>query len=269
MDKIKTSKKVEEIYNKIITERLLDHTCQFFIQTPDGYKPFGSGVFVALHDAYFIFTASHVADKLIENDNDLYIRIESDAFINVIGKVKYTNTESARGIDLAYIKLDEQIVSPLINKYKFLTIDKIRKHDNLLVGAANYCVMGFPENNIDYETGELITTAQAYFTFPTNDNPYEYYRLSKNDWIILQMSGKAEDVTTKERLPMNTHLYGISGCGLWLMLPNTHDNSCDYRLVGIMTDYKKDKYYCLIGNKIHLLLAAISFFENMKFKALK
>ena len=65
---------------------------------------------------------------------------------------------------------------------------------------------------------------------------------------------------------MNTHFHGLSGCGLWLMMPNMSDNSYDYRLVGIMTDYRKGKYYCLIGNKIHLLIEALSFFENMKFR---
>lgn len=266
MQKIKTSKQIDEIYNKIISERLLAHTCQFFEEKSDGFKPFGSGVFVMIHDVHFIFTASHVANVLSDETFDLFIKIGNDEYINVVGRVKYTDFNTSRGIDLAYIKLDKQMIPALTEYYTFLTIDKIRRHDRLLVGAANYCVIGFPENNVIYDDGELNTFAQVYFTFPTNDNPYEYYKLSKDDWIIHKMTGKSQDIITKEKSPMSNHFYGLSGCGLWLMMPNTNDNSYDYRLVGIMTAYRKGKYYCLIGNKIHLFFEALSVFENMKFR---
>ncbi len=96
MEKIKRSKKVDEIYNRIISERLLDHTCQFFVEKSDGLKPFGSGVFVILHDVHFIFTASHVADRLSDKNSDLFIRIDNDEFINVVGRTKYTDKTVAR-----------------------------------------------------------------------------------------------------------------------------------------------------------------------------
>jgi hypothetical protein len=262
---IKTSKQVVELYNRIISERLLDHTCQFFIKKPEGLRPYASGVFVVIHNVYFIFTASHVADILSNKICDLFIKIDNDEYINVIGRGKYTDSDKSKGIDLAYIKLDNQMIPHLIDNYKFLTIDKIRKHDRLLEGAANYCVLGFPENSFDNKNDYADTKAQAYFTFPMNDKPYGYYKLSKEDWIIVKITGKGQDVITKEKLPLNTHFYGLSGCGLWLMMPNVNDNSCDYRLIGIMTDYKKGKYFCLIGNKIHLLIQALSIFENMKF----
>ena len=140
----------------------------------------------------------------------------------------------------------------------------MRIHKNLLEGGANYCVFGFPENNVFYEGGEINTYAQAYFTFPTNDKPYEYYGLSKDQWIIVTMTGKSQDVITKEKSPMDTRFYGLSGCGLWLMMPNMKENSCDYRLIGIMTDFKKRKYFCLIGNKIQFLIEALGVFENVK-----
>lgn len=269
MKQIKTSKQIDKLYNKVISEKLLDHTCQFFEEKGDGLKPYGSGVFVAIHDVHFIFTASHVADAFGEKKTDLFIFIGNEGYIRVEGKVKYTNLDKSQGIDLAYIKLDEQMIPSLKKYYNFLTTDKIRKHNKLLAGAANYCVIGFPENTVEYKNGELVATAQAYFTFPTNDNPYNFYKLSKDNWIILEMTGKSQDVVSKEKLPMNTHLYGISGCGLWLMMPNTEDNSCDYRLIGIMTHFKKGKYYCLIGNKIHILMEALMRFENMNFRIRK
>jgi hypothetical protein len=266
MQKIKTSKQVDELYNKVISEKLLGHTCQFFKENPVELKPFGSGVFVVIHNVHFIFTASHVADVLADKNNDLFIKVGYDKYVNVVGRVKYTNSNKSRGLDLAYIKLDEQMIPPLTEYYTFLTLDKIRKHNKLLVGAANYCVIGFPETNITYENGELNTFAQVFFTFPTNNNPYKYYKMSQDDWIILQMTGKSQDIITKAKLPIDIHFYGLSGCGLWLLMPDTYENSCDYRLIGIMTSYRKGKYFCLIGNKIHHLIEALNVFENINFK---
>jgi hypothetical protein len=265
MQKIKTSKQVDELYNKVISGKLLGHTCQFFKENPVELKPFGSGVFVVINEIHYVFTASHIADTLADN-KELFIKVGYDNYLNIVGKGKYTNLHNSRGLDLAYIKLDDQMIPPVMEYYSFLTIDKIRIHNKLLVGAANYCVIGFPETNVNDENGEINTYAQVYFTFPTNDNPYQYYKLRKEDWIILQMTGKSQDIITKKKLPMDTHFYGLSGCGLWLLMPDTYENTCDYRLIGIMTSYRKGKYFCLIGGKIHHLIQALRVFENIDIK---
>jgi hypothetical protein len=268
MQKIETSKQIDGLYNRIASEVLIHHTCQFFIKKSDGLKPYGSGVFVLNHDTHFIVTASHVVEVLDNKGTDLYIQIALDEYINVGGTIKRTTVNNKKAIDLAYIKLDEQLIPELTNIYNFLTIDKIRNHSSLHVGGANYCVIGFPDNSFNNEGGISKPAAHVYITLPTNDKPYKYYNLNKDVWIILKMTGKSQDVVTKKKQPMHTHFYGLSGCGLWLMMPNVYENSCDYRLIGIMTEYKKDKYFCLIGNKIHVLLQALTVFENMKFRTI-
>lgn len=269
MEKITISEKVDELYNRLASEKLIHHTCQFFIEKSGGLKPFASGVFVIIHNTHFIFTASHVVEEMTDNDTDLFIQIGENEYVNVVGEIKQTYLNNSKGIDLAYIKLNEQIIPKLASNYNFLTLDKIRKHNRLLEGSANYCVIGFPENSFEYDNDIFVPAAQVYITFPTNDNPYEYYKLSKNDWVVVQMTGKCQDVLTKKKYSIDTQFYGLSGCGLWLMLPKVNEGTCDYRLIGIMTDYKKGKYFCLIGNKIHLLLEALVVFENMKIKTLK
>lgn len=268
MEKIKSSKQVAEIYNRLASEKLIHHTCQFFIEKADGLKPFASGVFVLIHNVHFIFTASHVVEIIDKKESGLFIQIGEGDYVNVVGQIIRSDLNKSKGIDLAYIKLEEQIIPDLTKTYDFLTLDKIRNHNRLLEGGANYCVIGFPENSFEMEDENLKTAAQVYITLPTNDNPYNYYKLSKNDWIILKMTGKSQDVVTKEKQPMDTHLHGLSGCGLWLMMPKVNENACDYRLIGIMTDYKKGKYFCLIGNKIYHFLDALTVNENMKFRTL-
>lgn len=269
MEKILTTKQYVEIYDRIVSEKLLGYTCQFFEKGTNGMKPYGSGVFVIIHGVHFIFTASHVVNAIAEKSLDLFIPLDSGKYIKVLGTFMYTDLNNDKGIDLAYIKLDDQMIPDLNEYYNFLPIDKVRKHDRLLVGGANYCVVGFPENNREYIEGELVSVAEAYFTIPTNDKPYKYYKLSKEDWIIVNMTGKSKDIETKEKLPINTHLHGISGCGLWLMMPNLGDNSYDYRLIGIMTDIRNDKFFCLIGNKIHHFIEALIVFEKMEFNSRK
>ncbi len=55
---------------------------------------------------------------------------------------------------------------------------------------------------------------------------------------------------------INTDVYGISGCGVWLCLLYQDGDSIrtDFRLIGIMTEFRKGKYHCLIGDRIELIL---------------
>jgi hypothetical protein len=47
------------------------------------------------------------------------------------------------------------------------------------------------------------------------------------------------------------------------------EKQVDYRLVGIMTEYKNGKFFCLIANKIYLIIEALKVIENYKFKEIK
>ena len=47
--------------------------------------------------------------------------------------------------------------------------------------------------------------------------------------------------------------------------PLTNKYWGDYRLIGIMTEFKKGKYSCLIANKIHLFIDAFKTKEGFKF----
>lgn len=269
MEKVDSSIEIDKILEKLISEHLLRHTCQFF-ETVDGeLKPHGSGVFVLIHDIHFILTASHVTKAFNDDGKDLFIRVGEKKYIPVSGEIKETVIDKSDGVDLAYIKIDKEMILPLSKPYDFLTIDKIRKHNKML-DAMNYCVIGFPENNVDYNKGYLNTGAVAYFTTPTNDKPYDYYKYSKEDWFIVDIKGKGIDIKSGEKKKINTYFNGISGCGLWLYAieynQETDEYDFDYKLIGIMTEYKKGKYFCLVGNKIHHFIDVFRVLEKMKFK---
>jgi hypothetical protein len=269
MKKTDFSEEIDTLLNQLISDKLVKHTCQFFEKDTNSHmKPYGSGVFAFIHNNYFILTASHVAEGLSE-EKDLFIQVDKNRYVNVLGEIKLTDIEKSKGVDIAYIKLQKDLIEPLNKPHLFLTIDKFRRHNNLL-DASNYCIIGFPENNVKKEGGLLKTGATAYFTQPTNDRPYEFYNFSKEDCYIFDIKGKGTNICTGESSKVNTHFYGISGCGLWLIIIDYDEASkqhfCDYRLIGIMTEFRKGKYFCLIGNKIQRIIDAWTIIENFKFK---
>lgn len=268
MIKTESNSGTDKLVTDLINSDLLRFTIQFFYKSENGLRPFGTGVLALIHDIHFILTASHVADYLIEESNQLFIRVDKEKYINVIGDIKYTDIDKSQGIDLAYIKIDKEMITPLSRPYKFLTIDKISKHNRML-DASNYCVLGFPENNIRFNNGKLDTGASFYLTSATNEKPYEFYGYNKSDFFLVEMKGKGIDIETGDKKKINTHFYGISGCGLWYMDfnqdPKTNEYWLDYRLIGIMTEFKKGKYFCLVANKIHLFIEAFKVIEGFKF----
>ncbi|WP_316635558.1 hypothetical protein [uncultured Flavobacterium sp.] len=254
-----------------INSKIMKHTIQFLNQVNSKLKPFGSGVFAKIYDDYFIITASHVAIFFEEHPNEnLIIRVDKKLFINVSGEVKYTNIEKSKGVDLAYIKLDKQMIAPLYKAYIPVTIEKFRHHNNLLNGT-NYCVLGFPAVNVTKDSEPFNTGATFFLATPTNnDKPYQYYKFNKKDHIILTVKGKGTDVKTNKKGKIITPFHGISGCGLWFLLiydnPLTGKTEVDYRLVGIMTEFRNGRYFCIIANRIWLIIEAFKIFENFKFK---
>jgi len=273
MTENKYTELTDKMVSDLITNRIIRHTVQFFKKGKKRLEPFGSGVFAKIHNDYFIFTASHVADFFEKNPTEeLRIRVKEKGFINVLGDIKYTDIDKSKGIDLAYIKVDKQMIEPLCKPYIPVEIDKIRSHHNLF-HAMNYCVLGFPEKNIKKETEPFDTGASFYLTSASKDNRYEYYKYSKKDYIIVDMEGKGTDIKTNKKTKIDTHFYGLSGCGLWLLLfyknPKTGKDEIDYRLVGIMTEFEKGKYFCQIANKIQLVIEALKVIENHKFNELK
>lgn len=270
MNENKYTEEIDEMVSELITNRILRHTIQFFRKGKNRLEPFGSGVFAKIYNDYFILTASHVADFFEENPlEDLRIRVNKKLFINVLGYIKYSDIDKSKGVDLAYIKLDIQMIESMLKPYIPLGIEKIRSHHNLFQ-AMNYCVLGFPETNVTKEHEPLDTGASFYLTSPSKDNRYKKYKFDKKNFIIVNMEGKGIDIKTGKRTKVNTHFYGISGCGLWLLLfyknPLTGKDEIDYRLVGIMTEFKNSKYFCLIANKIYLLIEALRVIEKHKFK---
>ncbi|WP_210519432.1 serine protease family protein [Hymenobacter terricola] len=262
--KITFTPELDEALDKLMGNELMPHTCQIFeMDTSSKMKPFGSGIMAFLGGHHYILTAAHVAEHLTQT-KPLFIK-SRDGFTAISGKVLVTNLGVDKTIDLAYIKLHPHILPALEGGYRFLPISKFRGHSELFY-ATQYCVFGYPEDSTKEIDGELQSQAEGFFVEPAKEKVYEYYKFDPKTCFILDFKGKGVDVRTGEDKKIKIQPYGLSGCGLWLLLP-THQNekwTVDYKLIGIMTEFKKGKYYCLIGNKISLVLDALMKVEELK-----
>jgi hypothetical protein len=265
-----SSLETDKIAVEVIENKILRHTIQFFEKKGDKFSPLGSGVLAFIHDNHFILTCSHVA-SLVENENLVFVRDSRGGFISVLGEVKLTDIEKSNGLDLAYIKIEQSMISYLRN-YEFIKIDKFTLHNTILDGL-NYCALGFPEENLTQgNNGKIKTGASFFVSSGSKEKVYKYYKLKKEDFFLIEMNGKHTDLVQPKNKNRNkpTEFYGLSGGGLWLLdykiNPVTDAKTIDYKLIGILTEFRKGKYYCLIANKIHYILDAFTKFEGFKFR---
>ena len=273
MKKIEKPEDIREIDIKVgdlCNNVLIKYTCQFFTKAPSGFEPFGSGVFVKSEEKNFIFTASHVSEYMEKEGANLFIKIDHSKYVNVVGEIHQTDIDRSKNIDLAIIRLDPELTQQLEKPYNFLPISKLRKHEALIY-APHYCVLGYPAVNKKKEKGYLETGATFYLTEPCKDKVYKHYEYDPKVFYVLKMEGKGKDIKSGERSKVNGKFHGISGCGLWLILPhhNGKEYEIDYRLIGIMTEHHKRKYYCLVGNKIQQIVDALIALENIKIQTIK
>ena len=267
MQKVDSSREIDKALEHIMSEELAHHTCQLFErEEPNKMKPYGSGVLAILNENYYILTASHVVEDW-SDEHQLFIR-HRKGYISVVGTMSQTIIENQEKVDLAFIRLKPETIKFLLDGYKFLPISKFRRHRNLL-DAAQYCVIGFPEvNQRKDEKGILHTGTSAYFMAPSKPKVYDYYKLKPENHISLEFKGQGKDVVTGDIKKLSGNHYGLSGCGLWLIILNQNGKGYDYdfRLIGIMTDFRRGKYDCLFGNHIEQMLMALREFKLLDYK---
>lgn len=242
-------------------------SCQFFKLDPEkGLLPFASGVMVQLSGSYYILTASHVIEDWSDS-NKLFLEIQDGQHISVVGKGCGTISEEGERIDVAYIKLKDAIIPYLKAWYKFLPLKKILKHNKLL-HEANYCVFGYPVANKRKKNGVLKPFGAAYWVSPNQDKVFSYYGLDPLRHYALEFKGKAVNLHTGKPEKIKAEYYGLSGGGLWYTDIKAYNGKfrSEARLIGIMIEFRKGKYECLIANRIELLLASLHKNEGISIK---
>jgi len=243
-------------------------SCQLFKH--DSVKritPFASGVLVFLGESFYLLTASHVIENWSDS-NRLFVQIK-DEYVSIAGKGCGTEIIEDEKLDAAYIKLKPELAVLLSQWYRFLPYHRFL-HDAKVFDEANYCAFGYPVINKKKEGDKIKTFASAYYMRPVEDKVYEYYNLDFLSHYALEFKGKAVNIKTGMVDKIKTEHYGLSGGGLWY----THIEFDEEKgemvsqafLIGIMTEFRRSKYDCLIANRIEIVLASIRNNEKEKLR---
>jgi hypothetical protein len=253
---------INEELVRILKDQIGPCTCQLLRQDSENrLVPFASGVLAELGRSHYILTASHVIEDW-SDANRLFIEIK-DGHISVAGKACGTQIEKKGIIDTAYIKLKDAIIPILRLWYKFLPLEKFLEQKKI-AEESSYCVYGYPTGNPRNEKQRTI--GAGYFLKPSQNKVFEYYNFDTGANYVLEFAGKAINIKTGEPEKIKVDHYGLSGGGLWhTVIENDGEKFIsDVRLVGIMTEFRKGKYNCLIANRVEVLLLTIHQNEEMK-----
>jgi hypothetical protein len=238
-------------------QKLLRHSCKLFERAINNCKPIGSGVFVEMGGYFFLLTASHVMEHLT-NDNPPIVQVNKNHFVSLHGDILRTDFNAGDGIDIACIRLRDNIVDSLRGEFTFLPVSKIRHHRKTLNGS-NYCAFGFHENDMTMTETGLKYFAQAYYLQPSASKVYEFYDIKPDHAFLMEMKGKGIDIKNGIKNKVNTYFYGLSGGGLWLYWIRDLDGekSIEYRLIGILSEFNRGKHYFLKAENIWFVICAI------------
>jgi hypothetical protein len=254
--------------NKIseLSEKIRSSTVQLFtlenLSTP---KSLGTGVLLFTNNKYLILTASHVAES------SFYVVAKNELkFIS--GEYVEEGRKFTGKIDLSYIILDDEVAGFLSQDYKFLSdmdiLVSYKPNPNML----NYILVGYLEKTtkIDSTKNMIYTVASTFNLKMANEKAHEFHKINNDYQILLDFKGKLENYKSnkKEKIP---DPYGLSGSGLWGLFhkPDSQKYELECKLIGIMTEFRKGKYHCLIGNKIEVLVESIERQEKIKIKPSK
>ena len=250
--------------NKLVSEKIAPYTCQFLkCDTTKALVPFASGVLAELGGNYYILTASHVIEDWSDS-NKLFVEI-SEGHVSIVGKA-YGTEETEDKLDITYIKLKPAIVPLLKAWYQFLTLDKFLEHNKSLF-EANYCAYGYP---VAYQkrdkNDQLKPLGVAHWGKPIQDKVFFHYEFNPLAHYVIDIQGKGTNTKTGVYEKINLEHYGLSGGGLWYTkLEHKRDKFIsDACLIGIMIEFRKGKYNCLIANRIEVIIAAIQMHESVK-----
>ncbi len=242
-------------------------TCQLFKHDlVNGVRPFASGVFVFLGESFYLLTASHVIEEWSDS-NRLFVKVKDD-YVSIVGKGCGTELGKEESSDTAYIKLKPELVQLLVQWYRFLPYHRFL-HGGKVFDEANYCAFGYPVINKKKEGDKVKTFGSAYYMRPLEDRVYEYYKFNPLSHYILEFKGKAVNIKTGETDKIKTEHYGLSGGGLWYINMEFDEDKdeivSEAFLIGIMTEFRRNKYDCLIANRVEIVLGLICNNEEEEF----
>lgn len=217
---INVIRKVFELKSKLFYPRLnsafKSTLCFFDNDDRTIVAPVGSGVFIKLHESYYVVSAAHV---LAEHHNDSFVMLDDKELV-IGGRLVSTPMPPSGNrkddkIDLSVLKVDDYSATELLRNFKPVEVSEIGINHQIS-DTATYFSVGFPLTRTEKVWGrnEIKSLGYTYQTEPVLGYNYEKFGFLKSTTIAFEYDGEVR--SAKNPHPhLSPDITGVSGSGLW------------------------------------------------------
>jgi hypothetical protein len=234
--------------------------CPIFVERsqPGVVEQIGSGVLVEIHGELFLLTAAHVTDyedlgrMLVPGTQGLIAPHGYFAHLAVAAGGKRLNDK----IDIAYYRLDQEILNDLYPKFKPLEREDVALFDSLTEGDI-YTFSGYPHRKARLRGDRIETEIFSYTGCAVDDETYQKLGYDPRIHIVIRFERKR--ACSRDGFRITPPLpHGVSGGGVfaWRKDALVGGDAEERRLVGIAHTHHSAQN-CLIGTRLNAFLSCI------------
>lgn len=236
-----------------------DAICPIFVEYFDQRKTeqIGSGVLLEIEKYVFLLTAAHVAD--IQSQGDLLIPA-ARGLTEIYGQfahvaVPHGTKRADDKIDIAYFRLDQNLVSELHPSLRPLKRDELYLTDNLLEGDI-YTFAGYPWRKSKVFRSTASTELFLFTGAAASEKKFSLLGYEPRLHVLIKFYRK--NVITNGKICTAPMPHGISGGAVFRrpkdLLINFREDKLD--LVAIAHSFH-EKQKCMAGTDINAYIACI------------
>lgn len=247
---------VKLIYESAANE-ILNYTPQLYIKrnkNSTSIKPFGSSVLFSNGGNNYLITAAHC---IKQSKQIIKIGVMISGNFYFIKGFVCMMPGPDKNIDLAVVKLEDDIVIILKKAYRFLNKTHVVFNANIM-DESDYLIVGFPNSKttIDYAKKKIKSEPLVYIAKEKSNDGYTKMKIKKHTNTLLRFNRRKSSFILEGEMNMSPVPDGISGCGLWY-IPSYFTTNPTFKLSGIMIEHY-DKENMVLATKIEVAMQMIS-----------
>lgn len=247
-------------------------TCHYLKIKNGNPHPHATGIFLMIENQHFLITAAHVVENL---QTEIYIGYGKHKVVRLggelsINQIPMNEKRDNDKIDVAIIKLDEESIGYVKQRYKFINILELGiNHD--IQKLPLYSAIGFAasQNKFNKVKNQLNSNPFIYTTIPADEDIYTELNCKQFLNLIVQYDKKNVINYLTNQKQTGPDPFGISGGGLWyvpIQLVEKGDK-VKKQLVAVLTEWPiiNKKYW--ISTRIDVFTEIIR--QKYKLKIIK
>jgi hypothetical protein len=270
VEKLPDAKKLKEMMKDLKIKDLSDPfepylrrpraaVCPIFRDLKSGIEQFGSGVLVRIGDAHFLLTVAHVMDEI---ETGVLMIPSKSGFIPLSGlvagsKLPESGFRKDDRYDIAYVRLDAEVVSEIHDDFLFLNADDSDAFDETASKDA-YTIIGYPARRSGTEGNIAYTDQFSLSGEGVADSRYGLLGCNPRHHILVQCRRNRTVRYSDMRRQQFPLPEGLSGGGVFAWDKDLPKLSAlkQPKLIGILTEYHRQKNV-FVGTRLGCYLTVI------------